>query len=100
MVNKTTSVCDLISSENLDILGITESWMTGLPSDNIVTSCIKDTLPGYDILYVPRLVRSGGGLCLIHKASITMTKKITHSYKTFESIDVTMSCGTSTLRIA
>ena len=55
MKNKTTHVCDLVISEKLDILAITEAWLTDDHRDNHVLADIKATLPCYELHCAPRL---------------------------------------------
>ena len=98
ILNKPAAVCDFIISRNIDILGITESWMSGTGIDNIALNSIKGTLPGYEVISTPRVGRAGGGLCLIHRNIIDVAVKDTGRYKTFESMDVTFSNGSKSFR--
>ena len=61
--NKALSICDLIVSNRVDIMAITETWL-GSDVDNIVMSELVPN--GYDIYHVPRKTRKGGGVALIY----------------------------------
>ena len=88
---KTSSVCELIISEKLDILGITESWLTGTYRDDPVIADFNTTLPGYDFHYVPRIGRRGGGVCICLRKSFKVRRTDIKSFKSFEYIDLVIS---------
>ena len=81
MKNKTTHVCDLVISERLDILAITEAWLTDDYRDNHVLADIKTTLPGFDLHCAPRLGRRGGGICIIFRKEFIIKEHVKWSFK-------------------
>ena len=63
--NKSLSTADLIIDRKLDILAITETWLKGDITDNVI---VGELVPsGYSILSVPRTDRVGGGVALIFR---------------------------------
>ena len=62
--NKSTSICDLMLSNNADILALTETWL-GTSVDKPVISEI--TPNRYRIHQIARNGKTGGGVAVIHK---------------------------------
>lgn len=91
MKAKTHMVCDLIISHELDILGITESWLTGTFRDDPVIADFNNTLPGYDFHYVPRIGRRGGGVCICLRKSFKVRTMDRKSFESFEYIDLAIT---------
>ena len=77
--NKTTDILDHIHEHDLDIVAITETWLTNKDSDLPVTRAL--TPPGYNLIHHPRRSRRGGGIAILHKESVKAT-----SLKTFTNI--------------
>ena len=97
MMNKTTHVCELIISERLDVLAVTESWEKGDRRDEHTKASIKVTLPGYEIYSIPRIGRKGGGICIIYRKEleIKVDAKL-DSYKSFEYADILLTSTNQT----
>lgn len=67
--NKALSVCDFVTSQDIDILAITETWL----GSNIDESVIQELVPtGYKILHHSRYGRRGGGIALLFKSNINI----------------------------
>ena len=66
MCNKTSAITDLIAENKLDVLAITETWLTGGPADEVV--CGEIISPQYDLKHVTRVKRGGGVTALVNKA--------------------------------
>ena len=75
--NKTSAITDLIAEKKLDVLAITETWLTGGPADEVV--CGEITPPQYDLQHVTRVKRGGGVAALVNKA---LKGKKMKNYKT------------------
>ena len=56
-------ICDLIISNNFDILAVTETWLSEIDcqSNNSVAE-ILNTLKDFAFYHVPRVNRAGGGI--------------------------------------
>lgn len=65
--NKAISIQDFTIDHDLDILCLTETWLTGSESDNPVISAMLPN--GYSIQHHPRPSR-GGGTAVIHRSSL------------------------------
>ena len=57
--NKTAALSDYILEHDLDIVALTETWLSN--TDKHKKTIGELSLPGYDFYHVPRLNRSGGG---------------------------------------
>ena len=80
--NKTTEIRDLVTDRRMDLLCLTETWMSGSEKDNPVISAL---LPdGYDIVNCARDSR-GGGVALIHKKEIRVKNIRMGSKASFEA---------------
>ena len=70
MVKKSASICDLLISKHLDILAITETWLSANHPDNSTIAKILNTLKDFKFYHVPRASRTGGGIgVLLRKGS-------------------------------
>ncbi|KAJ8030613.1 hypothetical protein HOLleu_27076 [Holothuria leucospilota] len=63
--NKDVVLVDYIIDHNLDLLGITETWLSTGNQDNVDLGRLKTA--GYEFRHVPRLTGQGGGLALIYR---------------------------------
>ncbi|XP_063951799.1 uncharacterized protein LOC135153255 [Lytechinus pictus] len=96
MNNKSTEICDLIISNNLDLLFLTESWLCGDSHDNVTIADITSTLPDFRVIHEPRKSR-GGGICIIHvhRSSLELTRNSSTIFSSFEHMDVLVRISTS-----
>ena len=86
--NKSASLCDYIISNQLDILAVTETWLTGSDKDNRVIADIKNTLPNYEIHHVNRTFRKGGDfIAVIARDGLKVTLNTTCDFNSMEYID-------------
>ena len=71
-VNKSAIIHDVIADNNLDILSLSETWIT----NNLPPAISNDCAPqGYSVLHVPRTLRAGGpakggGLAVVFKKTL------------------------------
>ena len=69
--NKTTDLSEFIADHEIDILCLTETWLTGSERDNPI---IAELVPhGYNIRHTPRETR-GGGTAIIHRSSLRVSQ--------------------------
>ena len=66
MINKTADICDLVISENLDLLTITEAWLECDVRDNPAIADINNTLPDFNVISLAHVGKKGGGLCVVY----------------------------------
>ena len=89
MCNKSLAINDYITENNLDIIGITETW---LRSSTPASTIAEITPPGYTLEHIPRPSGGkGGGVGLIFRDSFKARKETTCSYSSFEHMIVTLS---------
>ena len=88
---KSVSICDLIIVHKLDILAITESWLTGDSRDHLSRADIGNTLPNYQVYHDPRKDRTGGGICVILLKGFEVSVNQTPTFSSFELMDLTIS---------
>ena len=62
-----TDTLDHIHEHDVDIVAITETWLTNKDSDLPVTRAL--TPPGYNLIHHPRCSLRGGGIATLHKES-------------------------------
>ena len=97
--NKTTVLTDFIASQNLDIMAITETWLTGNDRDDRTLADIANTLNDYDIAYTPSANSTGGGVAVIFRKGITVTQNVNDSlFTSIECLDLKISLGSKLLR--
>ena len=96
--NKANEIKDHIIDNNLDVVAITETWMT---NDSRMVE--GDVCPGgYQMIHTPRIGRRGGGVALIIKSSLKCKHLVSqHKFQSFEhqTVDILMNGGTVTLII-
>ncbi|XP_072015955.1 uncharacterized protein [Amphiura filiformis] len=95
---KASAIIDLVMSEHLDILAITESWLTGDERDNRILSDLKNALPDYVMHHVPRPKR-GGGVAVLLRRGFDIVINPSFLAKSFEQMDVTISSKSSSIRL-
>ncbi len=94
--NKSTVIHDYLLEHDLDILTITETWLKSKD-----TSVIKDMLPSnYDIINVNRARRTGGGVAIIHKRSLSVKVHSPGTYSTIEMVEATFSGESKSLTLS
>ena len=83
--NKSTSICDLMLSNDANILALTETWL-GISVDKPVISEI--TPNGYSIHQIARNGKTGGGIAVIHKSNIEVKRsKHSQTFSHFELLE-------------
>ena len=89
VVNKATTLHDFILEYDLDILALTETWLSGTVCDGPV---LQEMLPnGYNYIHTPRKSR-GGGIALVYRDVIPVKKSVASwSWSTFEILESTIS---------
>jgi len=96
--NKTTLLSHLIQSEQVDVLAITETWLSADRPDSL-----KDACPtGFTSLHVPRLNSNGGGVAVIFRSSIEASSLLEHFSprpRTFEYLSVVLTINSVPIRL-
>ena len=90
MINKTDDICDLIISENLDLLTITEAWLKYDARDDPAFADINNTLPDFNVISLARVGKKGSGLCVVYRKGFKATHK-SHNFQTFECLELSLT---------
>ena len=98
LTNKTHAVTDLVVDNNLDILVITESWLTGDSNrDGHTLANLKSCLPNYDFVHRPRKSSRGGGIFVLYKSTACCTVNTNKDFSSFELLDLTINITPSSV---
>ena len=71
LTSKAIIVNELITDHNLDVIGLTETWLK--PDEFTVLN--EASPPGYTSDHIPRASRKGGGVANIYDSKFQFTKK-------------------------
>ena len=93
--NKTAEIKRFRKENDVDIYLIVESWLTDTQHKTI--SSLKSA--ENDIKMVPRVGRTGGGICCIHKKHIDIKQADTYKPKTFELMELTLTSNSKHVTI-
>ena len=91
--NKAQFVKDYIDDNNIDIVALTETWL----SDGEVLTDL--TNGGYNLVHLPRKNRRGGGVGLLFRSTFHLLSHKHMTTGTFECINVTLRCQRTKVNI-
>lgn len=93
LCNKPSLIAELIISQRLSILFITESWLKG--DEEYDAAVLTDATPiNYSFLSVPRANKRGGGLVMIYHNSLKVNHVVSvNNYPSFENAVFDISCS-------
>ena len=100
LVNKLDCVIDHITDNRIDIVGITETWLSNDDKNNmsVVNSCLNN---GYTLLHRPRNTgRRGGGVGVLINNQINVKSRmigVNPEITSFESMEVVITVGSITI---
>jgi hypothetical protein len=92
MRDKAPALHDLVLSKSLDVLAITETWLT---SKETSASLADMTPPGFSFHQIPRAGRAGGGVGIFVSDSLSFTPISIPVQSSFEAICGTIKSGKS-----
>nr|XP_054775575.1 uncharacterized protein LOC129284133 [Lytechinus pictus] len=78
-------------SQHVDILALTETWLTGDERDGRVLSDFSNDLPSHQFISSPRIKRSGGGVGVCLHRNFTILGKDFGTLESFEYLNVLIS---------
>ena len=95
--NKTYIIRDIVINQNIDILSLTETWITNKEKDDFYVKGL--TFPGYEFSHIPRRGNRGnyGGVGVLHKASIKETCSEKYKSDSFENMLIQFNTGSRCL---
>ena len=79
---KVSSLRDLMWSCSPDLLPVTESWL--ISNDSITIADLKDSLEDYAVYRLPRSTRLGGGLAVIARKGLHVSRNEGCIFSSFE----------------
>ena len=86
---KAASICDLIISKRIDILSLTETWLSGNNSDCNVAE-ILNTLQDFEFLHLPRIARKGGGVGVLLRKGFNVKQNAVMPFNSMEYVDLSI----------
>ena len=97
---KSAHICDLVISQHLDILAITETWLSdeNFQNNNTVTE-ILNTLKDFEFHHVPRVGRIVDGIGVFLRKGFNVSKSEMPLFSSVECMDSKISHGSSSVRL-
>ena len=101
--NKLDCVIDHITDNRIDIVGITETWLSNDDKNkmSVVNTCLNN---GYTLLHRPRNTgRRGGGVGVLINNQINVKSRmigVNPEITSFESMEVVITAGSITIRLS
>ena len=95
LLNKASSVKDLICDEKRDIMFLTEIWLDSAAADTLALSCPT----GYSFMNICREVKKGGGLAIIFSDILICKPLCLGTYSSFEYQATILECKCPVLMI-
>lgn len=94
--NKCNEFVEFVQANDLDLIAITETWFK--PDDiSVVRAC---TPSGFSFHHIPRSVRTGGGVGLLYRSTLSINVTDIHfDYSTFESLHCELTCNSLSVRL-
>jgi exonuclease III len=87
LYNKTLAIKDYLVDHDIDILAVTESWLSPGDEDKLTIGELVPT--GYSFEHVAR-GSHGGGVGLLHKTGLKFKSETSAVYKSFEFMETTL----------
>ena len=95
--NKTDFITDYIHEHDLDIVALTETWLTNDQKD---TANIRKLAPdGYNFVHFPRSDRQGGGVGVLYKSCLTLILSRPWQASSFQCLEVVFGITSSVIRL-
>ena len=86
--DKPALIKELISDKFIDILALTETWLSPDTPPSILNSL---TPKDYSIIHLPRAEGRGGGIALIYRSFLKVSKLSLPTFSSFEALSVQFS---------
>ena len=97
--HKSTALCDFVINNQLDLLTVTETWLTGTDKDNRAIADIKNTLPNYQLYHIHRQQKQGGGLAVLLRDGLSARLNSISKCRSFEYMDLMVSSASSSFQL-
>lgn len=96
--NKTARLCEIIFTNNLDLLAVVESWSTKDAFYSPVADVLA-SLKHFSALEIPRQHKKGGGVLLLYRNSFEVSLISNASFESYEHLDLSINYGKSNTRL-
>ena len=96
IANKIEEIKHLIDEDKIDVLAITETWL----SQNSAYEISEIVPSGYEIIHVDREGRKGGGVAVIYRQELALVKKQIGTFDSFEHCAVDINGISNKVRLA
>ena len=87
-LDKPCLLSEFISDYSIDLFALTETWFQPDTPPNVLNSVLPQN---YSMVHAPRSIGRGGGIALIHRSQLKVSKISLPAFKSFESLCVTLS---------
>ena len=94
---KELAIKDYAVDNNVDIFAMTETWLRDNENYNFSIAEVCPT--GYCFYHVPRKYSRGGGVGILIKKHIKVSKQTQRIFSSFEYLDIVTTCSTGSTRI-
>ena len=96
--NKASMICDYIVDNGIDLLVITETWLTAEKVGRVKADLLPD---GYSMQHRMRECRRGGGVAVVHRKSIhvKVPRCTAETATSFECLETTVTTGTFSFQL-
>ncbi len=98
ILKKSAAVCDIIQSNRLDMLALTETWLTTDVNNNSLSEILHN-LKDFSIVQIPRATGKGGGVTLLHRKAFSISIHTNSQPKSFELLDASLKFKESICRV-
>ena len=96
---KELAIKDYAFENNVDIFTLTETWLHDNENYGNNISIAEVCPTGYSFYHVPRKNSRGGGVGLLLKKHMKVTKQTQRKFSSFEYLDIVTTCSTGSTRI-
>ena len=86
-------------SRRLDILVLTETWLSTKSSDSNTVAEITHTLQDHNFIHLPRSDRKGGGVGILLKKGFGIRENILSKFRSMEYLDLSLTSNKLTFRL-
>ena len=84
-------------SRSLNLLSVTESWLNS--NDSITIADLTNSLEDYAVYHLPRSTRRGGGLAVIVRKGLHVSRNESYILSSFEHFDLNIISGDKVYRL-
>ena len=87
---------EFVTDHSIDLLALTETWFQPDTPPNILNSIVP---PNYSIIHAPRLHGKGGGIALVFRSFLKVSRIGLPTFKSFESLCLSLSVSNFTCKL-